>query len=172
MNKAIMIFVLSLLSILVVACLPKQGPQTGAEILPENEAEPPLAETVLEPTAEEQKPVEEPVTKPIGTRLKPVAEEAPKESTSPAPGLEVISLTKQKTMSTDRKVITEGETLTWRNDNTLPHQLVVEINGVRISNGQRIKSGEAWSFTFNKLGEYLVRDLFSGDMRMLVRVEP
>lgn len=173
MKKRSAFILILLLSVFVMACVPKQPAKTAVEVQPETEVETLPTETVLEKAVEKEKePAEEPRVQPIGTRFKPAAEEVPKPTAVPSTTEGIIVLTKQKTMSADLKVITNGETLTWRNDDTFPHQIVVELNGVRISGGQRMNSGDTWSFTFNKLGEHLVRDIFSGNMRMLVRVEP
>ncbi|MBI4739193.1 hypothetical protein HY772_06590 [Candidatus Woesearchaeota archaeon] len=175
MKKSSVILIL-LLTVLVVACVPKQSSQPEVAVESENDIETLPEETVLEPTEVESTEVavqEQPPVKPIGTQFKSHSEEAPKKTPAPAIIVAgVINLTKQKTMSADLKVITIGETLTWKNENAFAHQLVVELNGVRISDGRRMNPGEAWSFTFDKQGEYLVRDIFSGNMRMLVRVEP
>jgi hypothetical protein len=172
MKKILALLSIFLVGLLVVACVPRDGPKTSVEVQPQEAPESP-PETVLEPSqiveAPESEPVETSDVKPIGSRFKPVEDDSEPVDV-PVSG-DAILLTPQKLMSKDLKVITKGESVTWKNTDSAPHQLVIELNGVRLSGGVRIDPGQAWTYTFDRLGEHLVRDIFSGNMRMLVRVE-
>lgn len=162
------ILAIFLLSVVAISCAPKTAVQS-VDTVESQQTDNPPAETVLEPSAEPTKEAAETTPAPIGTRFKPVSQPA----AALMPSSEgAILLTKQKKMSTDLHVISRYDAVTWRNDDTSPHVLIVERMGEKLAQGDRMEPGAIWTYKFDKLGEHMVRDIFSGDIRMVVRVEP
>lgn len=147
----------------------------------EPQAQPP-AETVIEEvakaeeTAEAEVPAEtekDTTATSIGTRVGDSQVEA-KEEFVPE-GESTIKLYANKTMSSTGMKVSTGTTLFWKNFDTWPHQLAVEqgrgFDTKRLGQSGRLLEGGVWEYTFRDKGVFLVRDTFSGSMRMNVTVE-
>lgn len=84
---------------------------------------------------------------------------------------EEILLRTDKTMSLASVALSVGETLVWKSeDEGYVHILLIEEGKVRIDQSERLEAGDSFVYTFDKEGEYLIRDIFSGTMRMTVEV--
>lgn len=114
----------------------------------------------------------EPEPEKIGSRLEGTYEAPAEEAVSA--GLEEIRLNPDKTMGASLEEIKVGDTLAWKNYDTWPHQLAVETGSgwdtIRHAESPRLDEGQVWEYTFEEKGEFLVRDIFSGKMRMQVIV--
>ncbi|MBW2972614.1 hypothetical protein KY359_06260 [Candidatus Woesearchaeota archaeon] len=140
-----------------------------ADVAPEPEPEPepaPEPEAVPEP---EPEPEPAPIGNRVeGTEVEPVEEEVPEDVTE-------IKLNSDKTMSETAMTVTAGTTLAWKNYDSWPHVLAVETGSgwdtVRHAKSEQLLDGGVFEYTFEETGEFLVRDLFSGKMRMTVTVE-
>ncbi len=128
-------------------------------------------EPIASPPVQEQPQKEEPA--PIGNRVEGTEAE-PVDEAIPE-GTEEVLLYVNKTMSLNVMTVSAGMTVSWKNMDTFPHVLAVEtgkgFDTVRHAKSPQIVSGAVWSYTFNDKGTFLVRDLFSGSMRMNVTVE-
>jgi plastocyanin len=129
--------------------------------------------TSYEPSTTEEEP------EPIGSRL---SEEAEVSAASDMPeDAYGVMLYSDKTMSEEALTIKSGEEVYYRNMDTFPHQLLVEQENPDSSNAwekwnlivksDRLNEGESWIYQFDVPGTYVVRDTFSGTMRMTVIVE-
>jgi len=136
--------------------VPKQEPETEVIIdIPETSLEDPEVLT------------------PIGTRVEGTEQEAVEETVTE--GVTEISLLLNKTMDMSEITISSGTTLAWKNHDSWPHQLAVEtgksFDTIRHAESNRLLEGGVWEYTFNEKGDFLVRDIFSGPMRMTVTVD-
>lgn len=113
-------------------------------------------------------------------------EEAREEDGSETKGAETeeveeISLNPDKTMgatkAVEEKTVKPDTTLKWKNYDSWPHKLTIQTGEkwneeiTKYGESERLLEGDSWSFTFEEKGRYLVRDVFSGDMRMYVIVK-
>jgi plastocyanin len=95
--------------------------------------------------------------------------------------IEEIPLNPDKTMgaakTVEEKTVKPGTTLKWKNYDSWPHVLTIQTGEkwneqiTKYGESERLLEGDSWSFTFEEKGRYLVRDVFSGDMRMYVVVK-
>lgn len=181
--KVIITIILSIVLLFAMGCAPiVEKPQ--AEIVPmevpdlgqvDNTQEDVVEEPIDEGSAEE--PEEE--LAPLGSRLsEEETVDAPEEV--PEEGIEVM-LFADKTMSETEKTVSVGDTIYYKNMDSFPHQLMIEQENPDPSDawdrweliikGDRLNEAEVWEYTFDTAGEYVVRDTFSGKMRMVVTVE-
>ncbi len=184
--KRLFIFITIISFILAIGC-GSNAPvdvQPGPEPIPEPTlpdmgqvdpgAEPVVAEPEPIPEPEPEEDIPGASSEPIGNRVtgeepEYVDEEVPEDA-------EAITLNADKTMSETEATISKGTTLYWKNlDGDWPHVLAVETGSgwdtVRHAKSEQIVGGAVWEYTFEEVGEFLVRDLFSGGMRMTVTVE-
>jgi plastocyanin len=109
----------------------------------------------------------------IGTRVEGTEQEAI-EAFSPEDAIEV-SLFANKTMSMSELTVESGTTVFWKSYDSWPHILAVETGSgydtIRHARSERLLEGNVWNYTFEETGTFLVRDIFSGPMRMYVTVE-
>ena len=82
----------------------------------------------------------------------------------------IVLLLEDKTMSENALNIHAGDTLTWQNQDISPHLLLIEKDGLLVQRGSRMEPGGIYSYRFSTAGDYLVRDVFSGGIRMTVAV--
>jgi plastocyanin len=86
-----------------------------------------------------------------------------------------IKLTPEKTMNASSMIVKAGTTLFWKNYDKNPHVLAVEsgkgLDTKRWAKSEQILNSAVWKYTFESKGDFVVRDLFSGAMRMNVTVE-
>jgi plastocyanin len=86
-----------------------------------------------------------------------------------------INLTPEKTMSMSEIKIAKGTVLYWKNLDSWPHVLAVDsgsgFDTKRWGKSEQLLEGNVWNFTFSNAGVFVVRDMFSGAMRMTVTVE-
>jgi plastocyanin len=86
-----------------------------------------------------------------------------------------IKLTPEKTMNASFMNVKAGTTLFWKNYDKFPHVLAVDsgkgFDTKRWAQSESILTGAVWKYTFETKGDFLVRDMFSGGMRMNVTVE-
>jgi plastocyanin len=175
MRKMVSILVI-LLFVLAVGCASKPAEQAPA---PAPVQAPPLkqveqAEPAAVPTSTPAVAPEEPKAEtPIGSRVTgteqiAVEEEVPEE-------VQEIKLNPEKTMSETVMTVAKGTTLFWKNYDTWPHQLKVTsgkgLDTQLHGESSRLLPGNVWNFTFNEKGVFVVRDIYSGGMRMNVTVE-
>jgi plastocyanin len=110
---------------------------------------------------------------PLGSRSEGTEKTAVDESVSE--GAEEIMLFANKTMSMKDITVKAGTALAWKNYDSWPHQLAVETGSgwdtVRHAESTRLLEGNVWEYTFEEKGTFLVRDIYSGPMRMTVTVE-
>jgi hypothetical protein len=147
-----------------------------AQIEPEEEEEvvaPPEPEEEEEEVVAPPEPEEEEETT-IGTRVEGTEQEAVEEEVPE--DVEEIGLLANKTMTVSEMTIPQGTMLAWKNyDVGWPHILAVEsgksFDTIRHARSDRLLDGEVWEYTFEEKGTFIVRDLFSGPMRMTVTVE-
>jgi len=135
-------------------------------------AEDETAEAAPEPASDAE---EEPELAPLGNRVtgdepEPVDEQVSDEAE------EEIQLTPEKTMTSGDRNVAVGTTLAWKNyDPSGVHRLAVESghgwDTERHAISDPLEMGAVWEYTFEEEGTFLVRDLFSGNMRMYVTVE-
>ena len=160
-----------LLLILAAGCAKQEEPtETDQQVtVPELGQVEPEAEEEVTPPAEEPTVVEQPtIDEPV------LIEEEPYEEYEETEELEEIKLNPDKTMSLTEKTVTVGTTLKWKNYDTWPHILVVEtgkgFETIRHARSDRLNESATWEYAFNEPGTFLVRDMFSGPMRMTVTV--
>jgi plastocyanin len=88
---------------------------------------------------------------------------------------EEIKLLPDKTMSINKMTVSVGTKLSWRNTDSWPHQMSVisgkGLDTILHGRSERLQQNGLWEFTFNEKGKFVVKDTFSGDMRMNVTVE-
>lgn len=144
------------------------------QVEPEKPATPPPPP----PAPEEKEEEEEETPETIGSRVTGTEQE-PEEQELPAE-VEEIKLIADKIMTLNDKPLTEktvsvGTTLYWKNHEKDPHMLAVEsgkgFDTIRHKLSPRILQGETFEYTFNEKGTFLVRDIWSGKMRVTVTVE-
>ncbi|MBN1543831.1 hypothetical protein JW898_00030 [Candidatus Woesearchaeota archaeon] len=132
----------------------------------------PAEEEVIAPPAPAPEPESE-VPATIGTRVEGTEQEAVEEELPEE--VEEIQLTPEKTMTSGNQTVSVGTTLYWKNHDSWPHQLAVEsgkgFDTVRHAESPRLLQGNVWNYTFSESGLFVVRDIFSGNMRMYVTVE-
>ncbi len=157
---------------------PTEAVAQEPEVVPEPEPEP-EPETGLAPGSEVDseydvvvQPEENADT--LGNRIEGTEVESVEEHVSE--DVFEIKLNSDKTMSETEKTVKAGTTLAWKNyDTGWPHVLAVESGSgwdtVRHAKSEQILDGGVFEYTFEDKGEFLVRDLFSGKMRMTVTVE-
>ncbi|MBW2967103.1 hypothetical protein KY362_01315 [Candidatus Woesearchaeota archaeon] len=137
----------------------------------EKEEEPAAAKTPEKTTQET--PDEPTDSTPIGTRAEGTEHTAVEEYATE--DVQEIKLTADKLMSLSELTVKKGTKLAWKNYDTWPHQLAVETGSgwdtVRHAESHRLLEGGVWEYTFEEKGDFLVRDIFSGGMRMTVTVE-
>ncbi len=145
------------------------------EDVPEEEdvGEPPGTE-VSDPESEYKVASEEEDPTPMGSRVEGTEQDAAEEEVSDE-DIEEIGLTAEKIMTSSNMTVSVGTTLAWKNYDSWPHQLAVESGSgwdtVRHAESDRLLEGNVWEYTFEEKGTFLVRDIFSGPMRMYVTVE-
>jgi plastocyanin len=109
----------------------------------------------------------------LGSRVLGTEKAAVDESVSE--GVMEISLNADKTMNASSMTVPVGTKLSWKNYDTWPHVLAVDsgkgFDTVRHGKSEQLQPGNVWEFTFNEKGAFVVRDMFSGSMRMNVTVE-
>ncbi|MFH1064781.1 MAG: hypothetical protein V1729_06880 [Candidatus Woesearchaeota archaeon] len=188
MRRLLILFIISAF-ILSIGCggNASVGVQPGPESMPDPtlsdmaQVDPAAQEAVVqappEPEAQPEPVVPGASSEPIGNRVTGTELEAVEEEVSGDAGdVEYILLTADKVMTETEATIKSGTTLHWKNmDGDWPHVLAVETGSgwdtVRHAKSEQIKGGETWEYTFEEAGTFLVRDLFSGKMRMTVTVE-
>lgn len=185
--KKIMIFAVLVLAILAFGCAkPATLPDEPTPIdVPKLDQEKPA----LADEPETEKPAEEKAatevktasedTELIGTRAN--GEEAPAVVDEKSTGNYEVLLLPTKLMDATALTIKASETISFKNTDTWPHEILIEQNNTEADNpwqktilimeGDRLEAGEVWTYTFDTEGVYLARDRFSGKMRMLVTVE-
>jgi len=141
-----------------------QGPEANDSPLQE------LEEDMLEdePLVIADEPAEETILAPIGNRVTTDYQE-PEAEVVAFEG-EIILITAQKTMTVQALSVSVGEMVTWRNEDSSPHILKVEQGNTLIEQGPRLNFGDEYTYTFTEKGEFLVRDIFSGNARVIVTV--
>gem|GEM_PF-2839572 len=174
MRKLIALFMV-LFFLLAIGCAKKEeaatAPPVAEPLPPMSQVDPSAEENIVPPVASN----EEQVVAPIGNR---VTGEEPKEEkpaiveTAPVEG--EILLTPEKTMTESVMSVSQGTTLFWKNTDSWPHLIAVEsgkgFETVRHAASPRLLQGNTWNYTFNEKGAFIVRDTFSGSMRMNVTV--
>ncbi len=136
-------------------------------------------EPVVEPTVEEiQPPIRDPtMVKETSkeTTSEEILEEAEEQDEPEEELITEIILTPEKTMSEIEKRVSKGTTLRWKNTDSWPHILAVETGSgfdtKRLNRSEELLENDTWEYTFDEYGTFLVRDIFSGKMRMDVIVE-
>jgi plastocyanin len=179
--KRLFAFIMILVFLLAIGCAKK------ADIAEEQPAPAPVKPAPAQPPAPKLTPVEpekEEEVKPpktktaeaeggLGTNVEGTKKEAVEEDV-PEEQIEIM-LNKDKTMSRTELTVDAGTTVYWKNYDTWPHQLAVEtgkgFDTKRHAESTRLLEKEVWEYTFNDKGTFLVRDIFSGKMRMNVTVE-
>lgn len=159
-----------------VAPAPEPAPEPTPAPEPEPEPETAPAPAPGSPVESEYNVVVQPEEgeDTLGNRIEGTEVEAVEEQVSE--DTQEIKLTPEKTMSETALTVKAGTTLAWKNyDLGWPHVLAVESGSgwdtVRHAKSEQILDGGVFEYTFNDKGEFLVRDLFSGKMRMTVTVE-
>ncbi|MFC1753537.1 hypothetical protein ACFL96_09130 [Thermoproteota archaeon] len=142
------------------------------EVTEEMYEEEPVVEVEEEPeykTIDEK--IEERDVTPIGNRVWETEDEEVEEEVIEAEEEIMIYLLDDKTMTKSAVSISAGTTLTWKNqDPGFVHIMLIEEDKVRIGESPRLQPDDKYSYTFNDKGDYLIRDVFSGTMRMTVAV--
>ncbi len=104
----------------------------------------------------------------------PPTEEMPAEV---AEGSEIIyaNLTAEKTMTLpDELAIEKGTTIIWTNLDKSPHNLIIydikdpDLTDDDLTRSENILPGETYQYTFDKRGTFMVKDVYSGQMRSLI----
>ncbi len=180
MRKTFALFIV-LLFVFAVGCA-KEAPQEVVDI-PSSVSDANPKDAVPAPKVEvkkEEPVVETPVVEekkeelaPIGNKVKGTEQEA-KDEVVPEDEI-TIKLLANKTMNTKEMTVSAGTTLFWKNFDSWPHQLAVEtgksFDTIRHAESHRMLEGSIWNYTFNDQGTFLVRDIYSGPMRMNVTVQ-
>lgn len=151
------------------ASAPASAPEPASAPVPEMTPVQPVEEEVVHPPTEEPEEVA-----PIGNIVSGEGEEGVEEEVPE--NITEIKLNPDKTMSLTEKTVKVGTKLAWKNyDLGWPHQLAVESGSgwdtKRHALSERLLDNEVFEYTFNEKGTFLVRDIFSGKMRMTVTVE-
>jgi len=109
----------------------------------------------------------------LGSRVQGTEQTSP-DVAVPSGDIE-IKLTPEKTMNASSMTVKTGTVLFWKNYDKNPHVLAVEsgkgLDTKRWAKSEQILDGAVWKYTFETKGDFVVRDLFSGAMRMNVTVE-
>ncbi|MBU2560708.1 MAG: hypothetical protein KKD17_00260 [Nanoarchaeota archaeon] len=151
---------------------PAPAPVQPAPVPEMGQVRPGAEEEVVAPPAPAPEPESE-APKTLGTRVEGTEKEAVEEQLPEE--VEEIQLTAEKTMSSGNQTVSVGTTLFWKNYDSWPHQLAVESgkgwDTIRHAESPRLLPGNIWNYTFSEKGEFVVRDIFSGGMRMYVTVE-
>lgn len=100
------------------------------------------------------------------------------------PTTQTTTPTKQSTSTETNKIVTKdftfspasitikvGTTVTWTNEDSVPHQIADKPNGDMFKSGQ-LSQGQSYSFTFDKAGEYDYLCLIHPNMTGKVIVTP
>ncbi|MBU0461055.1 MAG: hypothetical protein KJ574_00555 [Nanoarchaeota archaeon] len=134
---------------------------------PEEEAAP--EEDLGQRTMEERIDERSAEQTPIGNRV--WGEGVPEETVKTLEGSTgTIYITSDKKMSESVLLVSKGTTLTWVNEDTYPHNLLIEQGTVLIEKGPRMEAEDMFAYKFDTVGEFLVRDMFAGTARMTVIV--
>ena len=164
--------ILPLIFLLVIACASEQVQEEDKypeanRVVAQDDA---IATLLGETPTEVVKSPEEP-TAPVEEQIVEVIDVPAPKIVNGAPSDEFVILTEKKLMEPTELTVKPGTTVVWENRNSNPHVLAVENEGKRLELSDRISPGDKFEYTFNDSGEFLVRDLFSGGMRIIITVE-
>ncbi|MBW2971506.1 hypothetical protein KY359_00585 [Candidatus Woesearchaeota archaeon] len=176
--RKLLVVLMVLCFVMSLGCAKQSAPASSPEPaqpapVPEmTQVQPEAAEEVAPPAP--AAPPEPEAPKTLGTRVEGTEVEAVEQQVSDEE-IEEIQLNSDKTMSSGDKTVTVGTTLAWKNYDSWPHQLAVEtgkgFDTIRHAESPRLLEGGVFEYTFEEQGTFLVRDIFSGNMRMYVTVE-
>ncbi|MBW2993294.1 cupredoxin domain-containing protein, partial [Candidatus Woesearchaeota archaeon] len=106
--------------------------------------------------------------------LIPPTEEMPAEITE-EPEIIYANLTAEKTMTLPAELtINMGTTIIWTNLDKSPHNLIIydtkdpDLKDEDLTRSENINSGETYQYTFDKRGTFMIKDVYSGQMRTLI----
>ena len=173
--------IIAMFAIFLIGCAEKAPlhPVEQEKLIKEKQAEQPKIREIDQP--KDNQPVEEQTTEDtdknetIGNRLNPETSEPEVVDVKVPEQTEMILIYPNKTISSGNKTIEVGDTLSWKNTDTWPHHLVV-FTGTDIYTSKkwgesRLEAGDTWNYTFKEPGTYLIKDMFSGGVRMYAMVK-
>lgn len=85
------------------------------------------------------------------------------------------NLTPEKTMTLPGELnIKKGTTIIWTNMDKSPHNLIIydmkdpDLTDDDLTRSENINPGDSYQYTFDKRGTFIVKDVYSGQMRSLI----